>query len=67
MTTPTELLLVKRALVRSENGRETLAFPADWGPHSSTGRVVDCSPGVMEELGLRTDDVVDVIFPAPEK
>ena len=65
MVTPTELLLTKRGLIRSEDGRETLAFPADWGPHSSTGRVVDCSPGVMEELGLKTDDVVEVIFPAP--
>ena len=66
ITTPTELLLTKRALIRGENGRETLAFPADWGPHSSTGRVVDLSPGVFEELGLKTDDTVEVIFPAPE-
>ena len=65
MITPTELLLTKRALIRGENGRETLAFPADWGPHSSTGRVVDLSPGVFEELGLHTDDIVEVIFPAP--
>ena len=66
MTTPTDLLLTKRALIRGEDGRETLAFPADWGPHPDTGRVVDLSPGVFEELGLKTDDVVEVIFPAPE-
>jgi N-acetylmuramoyl-L-alanine amidase-like protein len=65
-TTPTELLLSKRALVRAENGRETLAFPADWGPHTDTNRVADFSPAVMETLGLRTDDVVEIIFPAPE-
>ena len=67
MTTPTELLLAKRALIRAEGGRETLAFPADWGPHSSTNRIADLSPVIMEDLDLRTDDTVEVIFPAPEK
>lgn len=64
--TDTDLLLAKRALVRAEGGRELLAFPADWGPHSSTNRIADLSPGLMESLGLKTDDTVEVIFPAPE-
>jgi N-acetylmuramoyl-L-alanine amidase len=64
--TDTDMLLSKRALVRAEGGRELLAFPADWGPHSSTNRIADLSPGLMENLGLKTDDTVEVIFPAPE-
>ncbi len=52
------------ALVRA-NGREFLAWPADWGPHDDTDRVADLSPGLMEALGLTTDDEVEIIFPAP--
>jgi hypothetical protein len=66
VVTNTEMLLSRRALVRAEGGRELLAFPADWGPHSSTNRIADLSPGLMENLGLKTDDPVEVIFPAPE-
>jgi len=39
------------------------AFPADWGPHENTGRVADISPGLMDDLGIQTDDEVEVIFP----
>jgi N-acetylmuramoyl-L-alanine amidase len=53
-----------RALVRAR-GREFLAFPADWGPHKDTGRIADVSPGLMEALGVETDDEVEVIYPAP--
>jgi N-acetylmuramoyl-L-alanine amidase len=45
-------------------GREFFAAPADWGPHSSTGRVADISPGLMKRLGIETDDEVEVEFPA---
>jgi N-acetylmuramoyl-L-alanine amidase len=34
--------------------------PADWGPHVDTGRVADLSPGLMKELGIDTDDEVEV-------
>lgn len=37
-------------------------FLVDWGPSSSTGRVVDVSPGIMSVLNLKTDDVV-VVYP----
>src|SRR5215469_14328327 len=37
--------------------------PADWGPHVNTQRVADISPGLMRELGIDTDDIVDVIYP----
>jgi hypothetical protein len=40
-----------------------LAYPADWGPHENTGRVADISPGLMQYLGIETDDEVEVIFP----
>ena len=42
-----------------------LAHPADWGPHEEqTGRAADLSPGLMENLGIDTDDDVEVIYPA---
>ena len=60
--TPKEMLLKHKALVRA-GGVELKAWPADWGPHEDTGRVADISPGLMEALGLETDDSVEVIFP----
>lgn len=53
-----------QALVRA-GGREFYAWPADWGPHEDTDRVADVSPGLMKALGISTDDVVEVIYPAP--
>ena len=60
--TPKEMLLSHKALVRAK-GIELKASPADWGPHEDTGRVADISPGLMEALGLQTDDSVEVVFP----
>jgi N-acetylmuramoyl-L-alanine amidase len=55
-----------RALVRNKkNGLQALAWPADWGPSDTTGRVADLSPGLMLALQLETDDEVDVVYPAP--
>src|SRR5262245_8957239 len=60
-------LLKYKALVRSpKTGKEFYAFPADWGPHQDTGRVADLSPSLLADLGLTTDDTVEVIFPAEE-
>ena len=62
-----EELLNHVALVRNtKTGVALEAFPADWGPHSSTDRLADISPGLMEDLGLTTDDEVEVIFPYKE-
>ena len=61
--TPRELLLKELAGVRTSNGLTLTAYPADWGPHVNTGRVADISPGLMEDLGIQTDDEVQVIFP----
>jgi N-acetylmuramoyl-L-alanine amidase len=63
--TPREFL--RRALARVENpsnGRAADARPVDWGPHISTGRVADLSPGLAAALGLETDDVVRITISA---
>ncbi len=63
--TPKEFL--RRALARVENpanGRAADARPVDWGPHSSTGRVADLSPGLAAALGLNTDDIVRITISA---
>jgi N-acetylmuramoyl-L-alanine amidase len=52
------------AMVRApKTGKQFIAHPADWGPHTDTGRVADISPGLMEALGITTDDEVEVIYP----
>ena len=62
--TPRGMLLNEVALVRStKTGIAMRAFPADWGPNANTGRVADISPGLMQDLGIETDDEVEVIFP----
>lgn len=68
--TPKEMLADPnlRALVRNPaTGKQVLVWPADWGPHEDTGRVADLSPAVMDELGLTTDDEVEVIYPVERK
>lgn len=53
------------AMVKSpKTGKSFRAHPADWGPHVDTGRVADISPGLMEALGIDTDDEVEVVYPA---
>jgi N-acetylmuramoyl-L-alanine amidase len=65
--TPKASLLESVALVRaSKTGIAMKAFPADWGPNENTGRVADLSPSLLEDLGLETDDEVEVIFPYVE-
>jgi N-acetylmuramoyl-L-alanine amidase len=55
------------ALVRAQKtGIALTAFPADWGPNQYTGRVADLSPGLMTDLGIETDDVVEITFPFDE-
>src|SRR6185436_15267520 len=65
--TPKKMLLRQLAMVRAHRtGNVILCFPADWGPHEDTGRVADVSLGAMRRLGILTDDVVDVSFPATD-
>jgi hypothetical protein len=65
--TPKDMLAeAQHALViAKKTGRKRLARPADWGPHADTDRVADISPGLMEDLGIETDDEIEVIYPAP--
>jgi len=53
-----------QALVRVGE-QEFLAWPADWGPNETTGRVADLSPALLAALNLSTDFIVTVIYPAP--
>ena len=65
--TSRDMLTDKVALVRAQKtGIALTAFPADWGPHQNTGRVADLSPGLMTDLGIETDDVVEITFPFDE-
>ena len=62
---PKESLLQNMAMVRAPStGLQFAASPADWGPNSNTGRVADISPGLMDALGITTDEEVEVIYPA---
>lgn len=66
-THPKNTLLSKVAMVRAiRTGVALAAIPADWGPHEDTGRVADISPSLMADLGITTDDEVEVIFPWTE-
>ena len=66
---PKSMLVQHTALVRSIlTDQYVECYPCDWGPAGpesdhDTGRVADVSPATMEELGLETDDEVEVIFP----
>jgi hypothetical protein len=53
------------ALVRNlRTGYALTAIPADWGPHEEqTGRAADLSLSLLNDLGLETDDEVEVIYP----
>jgi hypothetical protein len=46
------------------NGKTLDAQPIDWGPAESTGRIADLSKGLMDALGLKTDDTVTVAIPS---
>ena len=43
-----------------KTGRQYKARPADWGPHTDTGRVADLSPALLDALGIETDDEVEI-------
>lgn len=65
--TPINALLTNFVTIRAQRtGRVVFAFPADWGPHEDTGRVADVSQGAMRRLGISTDDIVEISFPARE-
>lgn len=50
----------------SANGKSVEVQPVDWGPNEDTDRVADLGQGVLDALGLKTDDIVTVDIPDPE-
>lgn len=67
LTSKTDLLDMTVSVRSPKTGKEFIAKPADWGPHQKTNRIADLSPGLMEALGITTDDTVEVDIPIPEK
>jgi hypothetical protein len=59
-----ELMFMVRA---PKTGKQYAARPADWGPHSDTARVADISPGLMDALGIQTDDEVEITLIPPDE
>jgi len=54
---------VRRGIFLVEaNGKAVPAQAADWGPNTDTGRLIDCSPGLLKALGLTTDGEANVTF-----
>ena len=63
-----EDLLRTICLVRApDTGKSFWARPADWGPNEKTGRVADISSGLMDDLGINTDDEVEVVIIPPRE
>ncbi len=55
-----------RILVKNPaTGARVVLRPVDWGPNTSTRRIIDVSPQAMEDLGADTDDTLLVAFAAP--
>lgn len=53
--------VIRRSIIAvSANGRTVFVQPLDWGPNRRTGRLIDLSPGAMEALDVKTDDIVSV-------
>jgi hypothetical protein len=63
--TPKSMLATAEQALVQVGDKKFLAWPSDWGPHTSTGRIADISPGLMAALGIKTDDSVEVTYPAP--
>jgi hypothetical protein len=62
-----EDLLKTICLVRAPStSRSFWARPSDWGPHQDTGRLCDISPGLMDALGVETDDELEIIVLPPK-
>lgn len=52
----------KILVVNPKNNKSVVLRAADWGPHISTGRVIDVGPQAMKALGASTDDIVNIAF-----
>ena len=52
--------LRKNRVIVTANGISREAYAVDWGPNSTTGRIVDMSPGLAAALEVKTDQCVTV-------
>jgi hypothetical protein len=52
-------------VVNPSTGAAVVVRPVDWGPNTSTRRIVDLSPQSMVDLDITTDDTVLVSFAHP--
>lgn len=61
-------ILRKSTIIIEHNGIRVYAKPVDWGPgRQNEHRIIDISPSLMEELGVRTDKhIVKVWIQLPE-
>jgi len=66
VTSKNDLLNIKVKVHAPKTGKTFEAEPADWGPHQDTKRIADLSPGLMDALGIKTDDTVEVTIPDVE-
>lgn len=55
----------RMVVVNPRTGARVVVRPVDWGPNVNTGRVMDLSPQVMDDLGLTTDETALVAFVSP--
>lgn len=51
-------------VVNPDNGLKVVLRPVDWGPNTSTGRILDVSPEALDDLDADTDDELLVSFAA---
>ena len=52
---------IRESLFLVSYGEQSVyAQAADWGPNTDTGRLVDCSPGVLAAIGATTDNEITV-------
>jgi len=66
--TPKDMLRnqsLKAGVRNPRTGKKFACYPADWGPHSDTSRVMDLSPALLSALELSTDDEAEIGYPLP--
>jgi len=56
---------LKAGVRNPRTGKKFACYPADWGPHSDTSRVMDLSPALLSALELSTDDEAEIGYPLP--
>lgn len=47
-------------LTNTKNANWAIAFLVDRGPAEDTGRIVDCSPGLLKKIGAETDGILEI-------